>query len=88
MAVDVSSVSAATSSTQLIAAKAARSGAAVYNDSTDTLYILFGDGTASTSNFTVQVASEALYEIPVHFNGQVKGIWSGTNGAARVTEWY
>lgn len=83
----VSSVNASASSVTLLSHNRRRKGAAIYNDSTDTLYVLFGSGTASSTNFTHQMASESLLEIVPDMDAEIKGIWTGTNGAARVTEW-
>lgn len=80
------STAATTSAATLKAANTGRKGLTVYNDSSDTLYVLLGAGTVSTTVFTVQMASETYYEVPFGFAGVVTGIWSGTNGAARVTE--
>jgi hypothetical protein len=60
---------------------------AVYNDSTSVLYLKFGS-TASTTSYTVQVAAGAYYEFPQPvYAGQVDGIWSSANGAARTSQW-
>jgi hypothetical protein len=80
------SVAASASAVTLKAANADRRGLTVYNDSTDTLYVLLGAGTVSATVFTVQMATETYYEVPFGFTGIVTGIWSGTNGAARITE--
>lgn len=59
----------------------------VYNDSTAVLYLKFG-GTASTTSYTVQIASGGYYEFPQPvYAGQVDGIWASANGSARVTSW-
>lgn len=83
----VTSVSAAASDTLLLAANANRKQAFFYNDSTATLYLLFGTGVASTSNYSVQIGPQVLYEVswPVTNNG-FHGIWSAANGAVKVTE--
>lgn len=80
------SVAAATSSTALLSANAARLGATVYNDSTAILYVLLGSGTASTSAYTVQVAAGGYYEVPYGYTGAIKGIWASATGNARLTE--
>lgn len=90
------SVAAATSTTELFAAAYpdensgnGANGRAVFNDSTATLYLLFG-ANASTTNYTVQIAAGGYYEFPCAngmYCGEVDGIWSAANGSARVTAW-
>ena len=85
-----SNVSAATSSTTLLAANMLRIGASIANDSTDILYIKFGTA-ASTTSYKVALSGKGsgvanYYEIPAGYNGIITGIWSGTNGAARIAE--
>lgn len=78
--------SSATNVTVFTANGGAR-GRVVYNDSTAILYLKFG-ATASTTSYTVQVASQGTYAFPQPtYCGQVDGIWASANGAARTTEW-
>lgn len=80
-------VSGSATNVTLFAAASDTNGRMVYNDSTAILYLKFG-ATASTSSYTVQVASQALYEFPTPtYTGQVDGIWASANGAARLTSW-
>jgi hypothetical protein len=82
----VTSVSASASSVTLLAANPARRMATIFNASTDTLYVKLGS-TASTADFTVVLVPNAYYELPQPvYQGDIDGIWSGTNGAALVTE--
>ena len=82
-----SNVSSSASSVTILASNSSRKGAMLYNDSNSKLYLLFGSGTASTTNYTVQLASGTYYEVPFPcFTGQLTGIWASANGAARVTE--
>ena len=53
----LSSVNGAASSTQLLAANTGRKGAYFYNDSTAILYLAFA-GSASTTAYTLQIASQ------------------------------
>ena len=72
----------------ILAANAARRGAAVWNDSTQVLYLLLAAGTASATNCTVKVAADGYYEVPASYSGVIKGVWAAdASGAARVTEW-
>lgn len=83
----LSSVTSTISSTTVLALNANRLGALIYNDSTAILYLAYA-GTASTTAYTVQVPSQALFELPVapDYTGIVTGVWAAANGAARVTE--
>lgn len=84
---DLANTTASASSVTLLAANGSVHGRAVYNDSTAVLYLKFGS-TASTTSYTVQLASGAYYEFPQPvYAGQVDGIWASANGAARTTEW-
>lgn len=82
----LTNITASTSNQTLAAANAARRGVAVYNDSvTATLYIKYGT-TASATSFTVRLAPGDYYESPFGYTGQVDGVWTAADGAARVTE--
>lgn len=84
-ATEANVVSSATNVTLFAAAVA--NGRAIYNDSTAVLYVKFG-ATASTSSYTVQIASQGYFEFPQPcYNGQVDGIWASANGNARLTSW-
>ncbi len=80
------SVTSSATNVTVLAANANRLGATVHNDSTQVVYLLLGSGTASSTNFTVKMASGGYYEIPFLFSGAIKGIWASANGFARVTE--
>lgn len=84
----VTSVAAATSSTQLLPANMDRVHASVFNNSTAVLYLLWGTGTASPTNFTLKIPPAGFYELPrvAPFVGVVQGVWAAANGAALVTE--
>lgn len=83
----LANVASSGSSVTLLAANAARLGAMVFNDSTSVLYLKMGV-TASTSSYTVQIASNGYYELPAGhvYTGRIDGIWSSANGNARLTE--
>jgi hypothetical protein len=82
----VTSVSASASSTTILAANNVRRyNAAIYNDSTATLYLKLG-ATASVTSFTVRMEAYSYYEVPGDYTGVIDGIWSSATGAARVTE--
>lgn len=83
----LTSVASATSSTQLLAANAARKGASFFNDSTATLYLALANS-ASLTAYTVQIPPNGFFEIPAIpvYTGAVYGIWSAIAGNARITE--
>lgn len=92
----VASVAASTGSVQIFAAVApteagtgtGSNGRTVYNDSTATLYLLFGTG-ATTSNYTVQIGPGGYFEFPSTpmYLGEADGVWSSATGSARTTAW-
>lgn len=84
----VTSVNAVASDTPLLAANANRRAAYFFNDSTAILYLLFGTGTASTTNYSVQIPGQGFFEVPSTpiYTGGFHGIWSAANGAVRMTE--
>lgn len=83
------SVSASTSDNTILASNSSRKGCTVYNDGTNILYLLLSNGTSSLTNFSMQVGPESLLSLrPGEYTGVIKGVWDGTNGAARVTEFY
>ena len=85
-ATEANVVSSATNVT-LFAANNQANGRTIYNDSTAVLYVKFGT-TASTTSYTVQIASQGYYEFPQPvYGGQVDGIWASANGNARTTWW-
>lgn len=81
----VTSVNSAAANTNLLAARRGRVGASVYNASSAILYLKLGT-TATTSDYSVQLAAGAYYEVPFGYNGNIDGIWSAANGAAKITE--
>jgi hypothetical protein len=53
-----------------------------------TLYIDF-DGNVTTTNFAIQIAANQVYEMPVGFSGEIRGIWGpGGGGNLKVTEFF
>lgn len=81
-----SNVASSGSDVTILASNANRLGAAVYNDSTQILYLLLANATSSTTVYTVQMATLTYYEVPFGYSGVIKGIWASANGSARVTE--
>jgi len=84
----VTSVSSAAADTSLIASNMSRKGILLYNDSTAILYLLFGTGVASASNYTVQIPAQGFFEMPVApvYTGGFHGIWAAANGSVKITE--
>jgi hypothetical protein len=79
-------VSVATDTT-ILAANANRRGATIYNTDANALQILLAAGTASATNFSVQIATNGYYEVPFGYTGVIKGLWTAAGaGAAQVTE--
>lgn len=78
---------AASASSVTVLAASGRTGATVFNDSSATLYLLLKTGgTASVTNYTVQIPGGGYYELPFMFTGDLIGIWSSATGNARVNE--
>lgn len=75
-------------SVTILAANSARRGATIINDSTATLYLRLSSSSATTTNYTVQIVTNAYYEVPFQYTGEITGIWASdpNTGAARVTE--
>jgi hypothetical protein len=85
----ITSVTINNSSTTVLAANATRKGAALYVDGTlpANLYILVGAGTASATNYTVQLSSSLpYYEVPFTYQGIISHIGTSATGTIRVTE--
>jgi hypothetical protein len=83
----VTSVNDQATSITLLAANSARYGGLIFNDSPATLYVLFAAGTASLTNFSIELQADQGYPIPSGYTGIISGIWaSDASGAARVTE--
>jgi hypothetical protein len=83
----ITRVASTTLSTTILASNANRLNATIYNESTSVLYLRFG-ATATNTQYTVQLAAGAYYELPVArvYTGVLDGIWVAANGAAMVTE--
>lgn len=85
------SVAASTSAVTLLALQPVGvTGRMIFNDSTSVLYAKFGAGATSTS-FTVLIPAGGYYEVPSgghdgSYGGLITGVWTSTNGSARVTE--
>ena len=81
----LSQIAASVSSQQFLDINPRRDGGMIYNNSTDDLFIALSDS-VSTSVFTVKMVPSSYFELPERWQGEVWGVWSGTNGDAQVTE--
>jgi hypothetical protein len=84
----LANVSSSASSVTLCAANLGRLSFAIFNDSTQVLYVKYGS-TASSTSYTVQLAAGGYFESPFPcYRGIITGIWASANGSARITECY
>jgi hypothetical protein len=83
----MTSVSAAISSTTLLASNTNRVLAAIYNNSSNILYVGVSATAVTTSLYTIRIMPNSYWELPLDYTGQINGIWSATGGSANVTEW-
>lgn len=90
-AADNATVTRVASSATVVTIKAANSGRrmlSIFNESTAILYLKYG-ATATVTDYTVQIAASAYYELPIPtYRGVLTGLWAAANGAAQVTETY
>lgn len=85
----VVSIPSATGATTLRSANAGRLGLTIANDSTAILYVLFGNGTPSATNYTLMIPAKGTTPTDRNisgFTGLVQGAWATANGFAMVTE--
>lgn len=86
----LASVASSASAVTILAANGNRKGAAIYNASTQILYLGLSATTPTASLYTVQIPASGYYEMPINhggvYTGIIRGIWASANGAALVTE--
>lgn len=87
----VSAVSVdSTQSVEIAPVSGDREGLMIWNDSTADLYLLFGTGTASSTDYSFKMEPGDFYEMgnSVIYQGAIQGRWSAVDasGKARVTE--
>jgi hypothetical protein len=76
-----------TASLKLADANSTRTMVTIFVES-ETLHVLFGAGTASTTNYSVKLIANDYLEIPREmYDGEITAIFVGA-GTARVTELY
>lgn len=73
-----------TTSEEIRASEANRKLLTIFNEGAGNLYVLYGNGTASTTNYSVRVNAGDYLEIE-KYTGEVRAIFA-TAGTARVTE--
>lgn len=82
----VSAIASTVGTVVLAASQAKRVSLAIYNASTQPLYMKLGSGAKST-DFTLMMVASGYYELPRPiYNGQITGVWSTANGSCYVTE--
>lgn len=85
----VTTVSPSSVASTILVSNANRQLAAVYNANTQALYLITSSQTPSANLYTVQMAANGYYELPLRYTGQINGIWASSSGsgAALVTEY-
>jgi len=82
-----SQVASGTSSVTILAANGERVGGIIANTDTNALYLRLDGGTVTSANYSVMLAQNAEFQIPLGFTGLITGIWAGDgSGNANVTE--
>jgi hypothetical protein len=82
----VTSVAQSATSVTIVASSPTRRAVIIYNSANKNLYLRFGSSAATTADFSVILSSNAYYEVPGYYTGQLTGIWSSAgSGAAQVT---
>lgn len=78
-------ITAATTSTALLAVNLVRKGATLFNNSTARLFVKLG-GTTTTSDFTFFLEPNGYYELPFNYTGAISGVWAAANGNVLICE--
>ena len=80
-------VAGAVTSTQLLAANAARITASFYNDSSADLYLKYGTAASATSK-KLRIPPAGYWEMPAGnvYTGVVHGLWTAATGAVDIVE--
>lgn len=82
----ITQVTSSATSGQALAANTNKEGTSFFNASNQICYLLYGSGTASSTNYTTQIAPNQLYEDPWHFTGIFTVVWVAANGFLYCTE--
>jgi len=75
----------ATTSTTLRQPNPERTCLVVFNEGPGILYLLYGPGTVSDTNYTVALFPNAMLELPF-YQGEVRGIFDTASSNAKITE--
>ncbi len=90
-ATTITSVLSSITSGSVLAANTSRGGAKLANNSTSLFYGLYGNGTASPTNYSFVLAPltngvPGVEEVPYGYEGVIQGVWATANGSLIVTE--
>jgi hypothetical protein len=79
-------VPASVTAVTIAAANPERKMLMITNSSTKSLYLDF-DGDVTATAFAVEVKANIIYEMPIGFAGEIKGIWAASaTGSCKVVE--
>lgn len=81
----LTSVASSATTVTLLASNSSRKGYAIFNDSTQILYVAFS-ATSSTGAYSVKLFPNSAITSDFIYTGVISGIWAAANGAAKVTE--
>jgi|SRR6185437_5158670 len=83
----VTNVAAATSATQILAARAARVGVVLNNLSQDNLYVGLSSSVAASGTAVLwKIPGGGQWTLPVAYTGALYGIWDGTDSGVNVCD--
>ena len=86
----ISTVGYSATSTTIISTNVNRQSLFLYNYSNKTLFLSFGNNTATTTLFTTKMTSNTFWEVPKNYTGQINGIWDSNGspgtGGVNITE--
>jgi hypothetical protein len=72
----------------LVDANPERKLVTIQNTSNRVLYIDF-DGAVTTTDFAFSIVANGIYEMPIGFTGEIRGIWaSGGSGTCKINEFF
>lgn len=81
----VSTASVTNTNTTVLAANNSRLGAAIYNEGSVACFVKLG-ATASATSYTIKIAVDGYYELPIVYTGIITGITASGTATLRVTE--
>lgn len=80
-------LNASTTPVTFLMANPNRRGAVIVNNTNEPIYILFGDGHVSLTNWTIVIEKKGkLFLGNGDFMGTIKGVWSSNVGSCNITE--